>query len=156
MNANHALALRERAARDREDTEHREQVAARLIVFTFKPPKTRRDAAQLQRDLDTWTAWTLAGTAPEDVYNAGRKRRTSAEIAAEKSTGAVKTTNPVKRHKAGPGIARDKEWAEKGEAKRRVACVVYELVPITGEVWCDGDTFHMAAPDSDEESLNYF
>jgi hypothetical protein len=152
MNANHALALRERAARDKEDAEHREQVAARLIAFAFKPPKTRRDAAQLQRDLDTWTAWTLAGTAPEDVYNAGRKRRTKAQIAADKPTELVKAANPVRRSKAGPGRTRDKEWAENGEAKRRVACVVYETVPISGEIWDMGGGLFGMADDQDEES----
>jgi hypothetical protein len=152
MNPNHALALRESAARDKEYAEHREQVAARLIAFAFKPPKTRRDAAQLQRDLDTWTAWTLAGTAPEDVYNAGRKRRTSAEIAAEKANVPSKSADTLQSRKTGPGITRDKEWAEKGEAKRRVAVVAFDFVQITGDIWHDGDRYHMAAPDAEEES----
>lgn len=145
MNASHALALRERAARQRDDDEHREQVAARLVTFASNPPKTRRDAAQFQRDLDTWTAWVSAGTAPDNLH-------TVRKIAAEKPSLEDKSAPKVKRSKPGPGIERDRQWAEKGEAPRRVACVVYEIVPITGELWRDGDTYHMAAPEPEEES----
>jgi hypothetical protein len=150
VNANHALALRERAARQREDDHHKEAVAARLIEFAFKPPTTRRDAQQLQRDLDTWGLWVRHGEAPELPV---RKRRTRTEIAATKSSMVVKSAAIEKRSKAGPGIERDKHWQAKGVPKRTVAVVAFDFIPITGDIYYDhySDKYHMAAPEDNEE-----
>jgi hypothetical protein len=134
-----AIALKEREDR-RALAKQMAEVAARLAAAL--PPRTRREAAQLQSDMDLWEHWCRRGVEPL------LPRRV-------KSVVLTPTTRKprTERKKLGQVLERDPEWQQKGVPKRRVRCVIYEVVPLgdndVGEI--DGVNRLIAHCD-DEES----
>lgn len=112
MNANHSLALQERAARQREDEREKSAVAERLVIAMRVPPTTRRAAAQFQADVDLWRYWCERGEAPE------LPQRVKLPAKARKKP-------KIKTIKAGPGFDRSTEWQQRGVPKRRQRAVIY-------------------------------